>query len=430
MTASRVDETRGTRPPRVRRDVIAAISGSAGSHVLRVACQLARRTKRSLSLVSVIEPPNDLLIDKREGSLNPWYLDETRERRTAELEALLDDTSVRQGVTRCRFGVLVGDPATAIAELARASDAAVIVMGIGPHRLRDQLFGRETTLATARHGQCPVLAVHPHTPATLDNVVIAVDFSPESIHAARQAIALVGETARVHLVHVWKRIEAPFDVPAFRESDDQYELAVPQRFIRVRAMLECAHSVDITTHIREGEASAEITTVAREVGADLVVVGMRGLRSVERLFMGSVSTEVLRSAACSVMLVPGPEIVTRREIERLLDGCSTETEPEGWGSELAAFARRNHLRRTTLEIDDHELGAQRQSTGYLLTGATYDRHDDRIALMLGGLCAGVPHVTHAIGGVQHIAISSAGGRDQALCIESDEGRAILLFLDP
>ena len=83
---------------------------------------------------------------------------------------------------------------------------------------------------------------------------------------------------------------------------------------------------------------------------------------------------------------------------------------EEWDDELQAFVRRNHHRRTTLEIDDRNIGAQVQEFGYALVGATYDPHDHRIALMFGGGAPGRAHLTRSLGNVRSVAVAS-GSRD-------------------
>jgi len=49
-----------------------------------------------------------------------------------------------------------------------------------------------------------------------------------------------------------------------------------------------------------------ITSAAKSAEADLIVVGARGLGGFERLLLGSVSENVLRSAPCPVLIVKPP----------------------------------------------------------------------------------------------------------------------------
>jgi nucleotide-binding universal stress UspA family protein len=56
-------------------------------------------------------------------------------------------------------------------------------------------------------------------------------------------------------------------------------------------------------HARIGRPDAEIVGLADELGAGLIVLGSRGLGSLRRALMGSVSDSVVRHAHCPVLVV-------------------------------------------------------------------------------------------------------------------------------
>lgn len=58
-------------------------------------------------------------------------------------------------------------------------------------------------------------------------------------------------------------------------------------------------------HYKMGETSASICDMAHSWGADLIVVGRRGLRGISEILMGSVSNQVVHNAGCSVLVVQG-----------------------------------------------------------------------------------------------------------------------------
>ena len=55
--------------------------------------------------------------------------------------------------------------------------------------------------------------------------------------------------------------------------------------------------------VRDGRPAEVLVAAAKELGADLVVVGSTGKHGASRFFMGSVSTKVAEHAPCSVYIV-------------------------------------------------------------------------------------------------------------------------------
>ncbi len=57
------------------------------------------------------------------------------------------------------------------------------------------------------------------------------------------------------------------------------------------------------TILRTGDARDVINQTAKEIGADLIVVGTHGRRGVTRVLLGSVAETVVRTAPCPVLTV-------------------------------------------------------------------------------------------------------------------------------
>jgi nucleotide-binding universal stress UspA family protein len=64
-----------------------------------------------------------------------------------------------------------------------------------------------------------------------------------------------------------------------------------------------AHGIAATTVARHGDPAAAILDEAESRGAELVVLGTRGLSDTQRWLLGSVSTKVVQHARCSVLVV-------------------------------------------------------------------------------------------------------------------------------
>jgi len=120
-------------------------------------------------------------------------------------------------------------------------------------------------------------------------------------HAARIAAQ---DGAELHLVCAFP------DHSAIRE---RFRSSAQGEKVDLRAVAEDAlarasshvreQGVDAKTHLVEGDPADELVKHAQDVGADLLVVGSRGLSRVERIAMGSVSHKVFHHAPCTVMVV-------------------------------------------------------------------------------------------------------------------------------
>lgn len=161
------------------------------------------------------------------------------------------------------------------------------------------------------HSHCPVLVARPLN-GELDRVVVGIDGSDASLQTARLVQQLpLAPQCEVRLVTA-----LPFykvgGTPAARVPSLAAELQALQvrerdeaqaRLEEVAAPFREAGRV-VRTEFREQPAAAGVLEVAEEQGADLIALGRQGLSRIDRFCMGSVSMNVLRHAACSVLVVP------------------------------------------------------------------------------------------------------------------------------
>ena len=186
--------------------------------------------------------------------------------------------------------------------------------------------------------------------------------------------------------------------------------------------------VEVTFEARQGKTVPQLLECAESHGADMVVAGRHGLSRLARLFVGSVTTALVRAASCAVLVTPEAGFAQLDRWRRVLHGTSTSGSPADWPQQLSEFTRRNRGRLTSLEVDDPSIGAQTQETGYALVGASYDSHDARVELMFGLPRADAPHLTRSIAHVDSVAVQSAPtGEDLGLRIAHGEGQTILTF---
>ena len=134
-------------------------------------------------------------------------------------------------------------------------------------------------------------------------IVLAVDGSEHALKAAASA----GELARLTGGEVWI-VHAYEPVPAYL-GEPNLQNAINERLASSDQVIQAARAAIGTlkaeTHseILEGPAAEAILSVAEARGADLIVMGPRGLSGLSTLLLGSQSQKVVAQAACPVLLV-------------------------------------------------------------------------------------------------------------------------------
>jgi universal stress protein A len=139
----------------------------------------------------------------------------------------------------------------------------------------------------------------------LNSVLVAFDFSETSKHALdygrNLARAFGGRLHVVHITDVVSTTAAQFypEGPGDPEAKATH-LAVNQ----IREVL-AAEGLDVVApavRVSPDPAKA-IVEYAKEVHADVIVVGTHGRSGMSRLLMGSVAEHVVRTAPCPVLVV-------------------------------------------------------------------------------------------------------------------------------
>ena len=131
------------------------------------------------------------------------------------------------------------------------------------------------------------------------NVLIAYDGSEPSRRALNR-LATFFPTASVAVVTVAAPV---YRDPRLVKFADEAEEERQQATLREVKALLLERGIHAGTAAPIGDEAAEIVRVAVDSGADLVVLGARGLNPLKRLVLGSVSTKVLRDAPCDVLVV-------------------------------------------------------------------------------------------------------------------------------
>lgn len=169
-------------------------------------------------------------------------------------------------------------------------------------------------------------------------ILVATDGSKDANLAVSVTVDLSERTgAELHVVHAWQG-PPPMAYPA---ASRDYYLAYEREAEReAGGLLErqvewirTSGGIVARAHLRRGRPAEEISGLAKNLGADLVVVGSRGAGTVKRLVTGSVSERIVQLAPCPTLVVRGGEGVWPPS--RLIVG-DDGSEEAGRAGELAA----------------------------------------------------------------------------------------------
>jgi universal stress protein A len=138
-------------------------------------------------------------------------------------------------------------------------------------------------------------------------ILAAVDFSDDSVLVRDKAHLLSKQHgAELHLVHVMEPIVAGYAVEML--SIDVAGLQAEAQQHARKALVEIGRKTGVPEqrlHCLLGQPAREIRELARNIGADLVVMGGHGKHGLD-LLLGSVSSGVTHGVSCDLLIVRLP----------------------------------------------------------------------------------------------------------------------------
>ena len=198
----------------------------------------------------------------------------------------------------------VGNAAQEIVNLAEELKVGLIAVGSqGRSRIKRALMGSVSD-SVVRHAHCPVFVVRLKPLIFPARILVATDGSEEATLAAKVASELAYRSySELHLVSVANTDSSYYVAhePGLAETLQQRAQDVLDD--QVKKIAQSGGEV-AGKHVRVSQRHPAdgIVRVAEETGADLVVMGSRGLGGIRRALMGSVSDSVVRHAQCPVLV--------------------------------------------------------------------------------------------------------------------------------
>jgi len=282
----------------MKKIIVATDFSTRSDRAIRRATLLAKKFEAAMLLVHVVDD------DRPKRMVDA-------ERQTASMLLSEQARSVREidGVD-CSVGVHVGTLPDEIIKAAEADAADLLVVGPHRHHAFLDVFVGTTAERTIRSSRRPLLVASGVPAGFYRHLLVAVDLSESSGNALRVLAGLgLDRQAAVSVVHVFSApARSHMAVASARREDIDDYLADEEK----RAAAELTQfmrglvfpPVRQVLKLDESSVAHVICATAREVSADLIVVGTRGLTGVKKLLLGSVAEEVLHISDRDVLAVP------------------------------------------------------------------------------------------------------------------------------
>lgn len=274
-------------------ELVASLALSGGDHV---------------TVVSVAEPPM-LLSAARYGQVPSvsGFIGDLAEISRAHARRTVEHAAERLIGLPCPVDAVVreGHPIESLERFVVDAGLDLLVVGpLGRGSIGPILLG-SVSQALLHAMPTSILVARPPT-RTPTRVLLAVDGSPPSLEAARFLatfpLAMDADVRVLVSVTSWTEEYASIRGANFLEilaGERRHAAEIAHRAI---AVLE-EHGRRATPVIRDGDPKREILDAARELDADLIVTGARGVGGFKGLLLGSVSRGVSKAAPCSTLVV-------------------------------------------------------------------------------------------------------------------------------
>jgi universal stress protein E len=295
---------------RIQKVLCATDLRPSSDAVVSRAHAIARGLGAQLLLLHVVDPTESARAIRRHGGQVRFALD-AQARKLARLG------------NGAEISVRAGPPHKAIAAVAIEWDADLIVLGRYRQHFGDSFRGTSAERVIRKAGR-PVLVVNRESAGPYEHVLLACDLSRMSagIVSVAKGLGLL-EDSQASVVHALQPTDsAMLYMAGVTESEvSRYRQALRQLASdEIKTQLASAGlNSPRFSILSQSSPVRAIEEVARRIGSDLVVVGTSRFPLLKRMFIGSVSNEVVRGLTHDVLLIsPAAVRRTRRHAGRVV----------------------------------------------------------------------------------------------------------------
>jgi universal stress protein E len=293
------------------------------------AVKLAVKNQASLTVVEVIDemPPDTTLFERTMSSIDlQAEIISEHQNRLQELVSTLDHKIEIK--TKVLTGILFLE---VIYEVLR-NQHDLVFKTAESGVLLNRVFGSDD-MHLLRKCPCPLWLVKPESPKAYQTILAAVDvdddYPPDELNTRHLLIQqilkmssslAIFECAELHIIHAWlAKYEGAMRGTFIARPEE--EIASYVKSVELRHAQNLDEEIDKLEkdilgcikpkrHLMKGDPRREIPAFAKEIKADLVVLGTVARTGLSGFFMGNTAETILNQLDCSVLAIKPPEFVT------------------------------------------------------------------------------------------------------------------------
>jgi len=300
---------------------------------LQLALKIAGINAGQVDLVTVLEPPAVTFASNISLLLQSRWVKESEDQLQQLALSVIPDGSL---ITK----VMEGRPHIQVVREVLRDGYDLVIKPVGASGFLDRLFGR-LDMRLLRNCPCPVWLSKGEAYGAFDSVLAAVDADVETSlddHSNtppakdalnRQILELAfslcaDNQARLHVGHAWcPPFLSPFsraranvpqaEIDAYVTTVKRIHTSWLRRLVDQAASWvgqDVAESVNLKTHLPQGDPDVEIPKLISDVQADLVIMGTIVRTGVSGLVMGNTAETILDQISCSVLAVKPADFVS------------------------------------------------------------------------------------------------------------------------
>lgn len=261
--------------------------------------EIAKRFSSKVFILYVLEPPRDIpseIFEEEKEAINSL-----REKLRLDAENRLREyaTSIQSDGIQVDYTVLEGDDTETILDYCQKIEPEIVIMPSHQKTVVELRAVGSVSLRVSSRSSQSVLVVKQKPLTDIKNILVNYDFLPSSIIALEKAVSIAKAFgSKVTVLHI--------------DNDEHhtqlksiYKKVLEKKYKLLEDIKNKHKDIELETIIQKGKPKEEVLKMINKNSYDLVVMGRRNTTDKSRVFLGSLSLEILKNSPVSVLISRG-----------------------------------------------------------------------------------------------------------------------------